>query len=345
MIPCMLDFRLEKHELVELRRAHRRVLNVREAYRINAVILLGNGRTAADVADALLIDPDTARTYFKRYKKGGLDSLLRMNHVGSEALLDDVRLDVLDTHLQKHLHLTAESVARWVKERWGVCYTPNGMAAVLRRLGYVYKKPKLVPGKADAAAQEEFIEKYGNLKENSEEGDVVMFADATHPQHNPVISQGWIKRGKEHPIKSNTGRRRLNINGAIDIRSMSAEIRFDDTIDAISTIDLFEQIERANPLAKRITIICDNARYYRSKAVAEYLENSRIELLFLPPYSPNLNLIERFWKFFKRKVLYNRYYEAFDDYKDACKRFFRELDSYELQLRSLLTENFEIIGN
>ena len=169
--------------------------------------------------------------------------------------------------------------------------------------------------------------------------------DATHPQHNPVISYGWIQRGKEHPVKSNTGRRRLNINGAIDVQRMSAEIRFDDTIDAISTIDLFEQIECANPHAKRITIICDNARYYRSKAVAEYPENSRIDLLFLPPYSPNLNLIERFWKFFKRQVLYNHYYEAFNDYKNACKWFFRELDSYVPQLRSLLTENFEIIGN
>jgi transposase len=219
------------------------------------------------------------------------------------------------------------------------------MAAVLRRLGYVYKKPKLVPGKADAEAQEEFLKDYENTKKNTEEGDVIMFMDATHPQHNPVISYGWIKRGKEHPIKSNTGRRRLNINGAIDVQRMSAEIRFDDTIDAISTIALFEQIERANPLAKRITIICDNARYYRSKAVAEYLENSRINLLFLPPYSPNLNLIERFWKFFKRQVLYNRYYEAFDDYKNACKKFFRELDSHAAKLRSLLTENFEIIGN
>jgi len=125
---------------------------------------------------------------------------------------------------------------------------------------------------------------------------------------------------------------------------MSAEIRFDDTIDAISTIDLFKQIERANPEARRITIICDNARYYRSKAVSAYLEHSRIELLFLPPYSPNLNLIERFWKFFKRQVLYNRYYEAFHDYKNACTQFFHELDSYAPKLRSLLTEKFELIG-
>ena len=80
-----------------------------------------------------------------------------MNYVGSEALLDAAQLAELDAHLQKHLHLTAESVARWVKERWGVCYAPSGMAAVLRRLGYVYKKPKLVPGKAKAAAQEAFL--------------------------------------------------------------------------------------------------------------------------------------------------------------------------------------------
>ena len=61
----MIDYRLSNQELTELRAAHRRALNVREAYRINAVILLGQGRTPADVADALLIDPDTARTYFK----------------------------------------------------------------------------------------------------------------------------------------------------------------------------------------------------------------------------------------------------------------------------------------
>ena len=84
----------------ELRAAHRQARNVREAYRINAVLLLGKGRTVGDVADALLMDPDTVRTYFKRYKKGGIEGLLRMNYVGSEALLNEVQLSELDTHLQ-----------------------------------------------------------------------------------------------------------------------------------------------------------------------------------------------------------------------------------------------------
>ena len=342
----MLDYRLDQHELAELRAAHRATRDVREAYRINAVILLGKGRTPADVADALLIDPDTAREYFKRYKKGGLDGLLRMSYIGSEALLDDMQLFELDEHLQSHLYLTAEAVARHVQKRWEVRYTPSGMTAVLHRLGYVYKKATLEPGKHPAPeVQEAFVEKYENLKKNSTDGDVIYFMDATHPQHNPVIGCGWIKRGKEHPIQSNTGRQRLNINGAINVQALSAEIRFDETIDAASTIALFKQLEQANPTAPSIIVICDNARYYKSKAVAEYLTTSRIQLEPLPPYCPNLNLIERFWKFFKRQVLYNQYYDTFGKFRDACKQFFGELDVFAPLLRTLLAENFQIIGN
>ena len=106
-----------------------------------------------------------------------------------------------------------------------------------------------------------------------------------------------------------------------------------------------ELIEQAYPHATKFNIICDDPRCYRSKAVREYLETSQIELFFLPPYPPNLNVIERFWKFFKRQVLYNRnrYYEAFEDFRSACKNFLRDVEKYASQLRSLLVENFEII--
>jgi transposase len=342
----MLDYQLDQQELTELLAAHRAARDVREAYRINAVILLAKGRPAADVADALLIDPDTVRDYYKRYKKGGITGLLRMSYIGREALLNDLQLAELELHLRTHLYLTAEAVARYVEKQWGVRYTPSGMTAVLHRLGYVYKKAKLEPGKhPEVDVQEAFVEKYENIKKNKEEGDVLCFMDATHPQHNPVIGCGWIKRGQEHPIKSNTGRQRLNINGAIDVQACRGEFRFDLTIDAASTIALFKQLEVANPTAPHIIVFCDNARYYKSKAVAEYLTTSRIQLEPLPPYSPNLNLIERFWKFFKREVLYNHYYDTFDKFRDACKGFFAGLDEHVPKLRTLLNEKFQIIGN
>jgi transposase len=105
------------------------------------------------------------------------------------------------------------------------------------------------------------------------------------------------------------------------------------------------QLQEANPSAPRIIVICDNARYYKAKAAAEYLKTLRLQLGPLPAYSPNLNLIERFWKFFKKQVLYNRYYARFADFRETCNTFFADLKLYEPRLRTLLTENFQIIGN
>lgn len=345
----MTDDRLSPEELADLRAAHRAARaaqDVRGAYRINAVILLGQGRTVADVADALLFDPDTVRDYAKRYQRGGVDALLRMRYVGSEGLLNALQLQALDAHLRTHLYDTAAAVARYVKDRWGVGYTVSGMTAVLHRLGFVHKQAQLEPGKHPAAeVQQAFVEDYKKLKENKGEDDIICFMDATHPLHNPVLGRGWIKRGTRHAIPSNTGRRRLNINGAINIETMSAHVRFDETIDAASTIALFKQLEEHYPSAKRIIVICDNARYYKSRLVSEYLEQSRIAMLPLPAYSPNLNLIERFWKFFKRQVLYNQYYETFALFKQACQAFFANLDQHVPDLRRLMTEKFQIIAD
>lgn len=107
----MIDYRLSKEELASLHAAHSDALNVREAYRINAVMWLGKRFTASDVADALLIDPGKVRNYFSLYKQRGVDALWHMNYVSSEALLDALRLAELDTPLEKHLHLTAALVA------------------------------------------------------------------------------------------------------------------------------------------------------------------------------------------------------------------------------------------
>lgn len=252
-----------------------------------------------------------------------------MSYVGGEALLDEVQLQALDRHLQETVYQSAVEVVRYVEQRWDVRYTASGMTALLHRLGYSYKKPQLQPGKhPPVEVQQAFVEKYEKLKETKGPDDVVVFMDATHPQHNPVLGSGWIKRGKRHAIQSNTGRQRLNINGAINIETLALTYRFDETIDAVSTIDLLKQLEQTYPDAPRIIVFCDNARYYKSKLVARYLKTSRIQLEPLPPYSPNLNLIERFWKFYKKNVLYNRYYECFSDFRGASKAFLSGLDAH-----------------
>ncbi|MBA3754946.1 MAG: IS630 family transposase [Nitrosomonas sp.] len=168
--------------------------------------------------------------------------------------------------------------------------------------------------------------------------------DATHPQHNPVAGYGWIKRVRDHGIRSNMGRQRINVNGAIDCAGLCPIVRYDDTINAQSTVALLQRIEQQHPGgANRIYVICDNARYYRSQIVTEYVSDSKIELIFLPPYAPNLNLIEPYWRFFKKEILYGKYYETYALFKQACDNFFAASERYKESLRFLLTDNFQII--
>ncbi|KAG6558561.1 DDE superfamily endonuclease [Candidatus Rhabdochlamydia oedothoracis] len=85
------------------------------------------------------------------------------------------------------------------------------------------------------------------------------------------------------------------------------------------------------------------AAYYRSKIVANYLKTSRVEIKFLPPYSPDLNLIERLWRFINKKVRNNRYYEKFLDFKKAICAFFENIPKYREELQPLLSKKFYLV--
>ncbi len=111
-------------------------------------------------------------------------------------------------------------------------------------------------------------------------------------------------------------------------------------------IALFETLAARHPTATAINVVLDNASYNRSAAVKVYLssEACRVRLVFLPPYSPNLNLIERLWWLLKKTTLWNEYYPTFAGFKAAIDGFFRNLGSYREQLTSLITDHFRFIG-
>jgi transposase len=338
----MKDYTLSKERIAELEKFHRSLRDKRQADRVKAVIALSKGWSASQVAEILLFDEKTSRQYFEHYQKNGLHALLDDNYSGAESKLDKHQMSELEVYLEEHIFTDAKSVIAYIYKQYKVRYSLSGVTDLLHRLGFSYKKPKHVPGKQDPLRQQAFLEEYEQLRASKGENDPIYFADATHPQHNSVPSYGWIKKGKEKELKANCGRQRLNINGAINIETFESTTGFYDTINAQAAIDLFTKIEAKHPDADAIYIIVDNARYYRSCLLKEHVEGTKIKLIFLPPYSPNLNLIERYWKYFKKKVLNNRYYETFEEFKLACKSFFRKRKKYLSELQTLLTENFHI---
>lgn len=340
----MLDYTLSVEELAMLRQAHGKMKEKRFADRFKAVYLLGSGWTAKKVSEALLVDEDTVRNGFHLYQDGGQTQLLYWKVGGSHPYLSTGEQITLKQHVTETLHSTAQAVGQYIQQAFQVTHAPRSVSALLGRLGFSHKKPNVVPGKADAAAQTEFITDWQTLKDSLGEQDDVYFMDAMHPQHNTQAGYGWILKGKDYNLRSNTGRQRLNINGVFSFKRLRPLIRTEETINAQAAIRLLDDLAAAQPEGK-IHIIADNARYYRSTLVKAYLatEGCRLQIHFLPPYSPNLNLIERLWGFFKRKVVYGTYYETFTKFKNATMNFFRNIGAYHQELSSLMTDNFRVV--
>lgn len=338
----MKGFELGKAELTALRLAHKSEHYRRSADKIKCVVLLGSGWTLEEVKDALLLDEETLRSYVRKYQEGGLPALLKVEFKGSEPQLSIAEVEQLCKALDTQIFLTTQSIIDHVKSKFTISYSQSGMRDLLHRLNYEYKKPKLVPGNPDHEAQEIFAEQYDRFMLNKPDNVEVLFMDAVHPQHNTMAAYGWIKRGEKREIQTNSGRERLNLHGAMNAETLEVTVIESESVDEDSTIQLLEILEKKYPLAAEILVILDNAKYHYSRKVRRFLESSKIQLIFLPSYSPNLNLIERLWKFFKKKVLYNIYYEKIENFRKACIHFFRNINAYWDELASIMSGGFEL---
>ena len=306
----------------QLKTQHKKERDKRICDRIKAVLLYDKGWTLNQIAEALLISDQAVHNHIQDYKKS---EKLKPESGGSEEKLSKEQSAKLEAHLQVYTYLYVKDIVAYIKATFGISYTVRGMHNWLERHNFSYKKPAIVPGKVNKVKQEQWLDAYKQLKDMLPADETICFIDGVHPTHNVQPAFGWIKKGVRKEIPANAGRSRINISGCIDILSHEILVQEDKTLNAESIISFFQEIEKANPEKKTVHIFCDNAPYYRNKAVKKYLKSSKIRLHFLPPYSPNLNPIERLWKWMKERVIYNAYYKTFKEFKDAVFGFFEEL--------------------
>lgn len=310
------------------------------ADRIRIILLLDQGKSPTAIAEFFFIDVGTVRNYKHRYLEGGLDKLVNDHYVGRKRFLCENEEQRFAEHLSSKVFPTTQSIIEYVEKEFGIVYTRGGMTSLLHRLGFSYKKPKGVPGKANLKAQKRFLNQYNAVKAHGP----VYFGDSTHPMLNPVLASGWIKKGTEFEVKTNSGRQRVNINGAIEINSLQVVSRSCKTVDKLSMCELLRAIRAQNPGSDKIYLVLDNAPYNRSLMVRDLARNLGIRILYLPPYSPNLNPIERLWKFMKKKVMANTHYPDLDTFRREVMLFMRGIRKYKVELSTLITDNFQLVG-
>ena len=308
--------------------------------RIKSVIHASNGWSAEEIADALLIHETTVRQHTNDYLHS---KKLKPENGGSKSQLSTEQTQQLVEYLTQVTYFHTHQICSYIKQTYDIVYSVPGLNKWLHKNGFSYKQPKGVPHKFDTEKQDAFIAEYEALKVSLSDNDVLLFMDAVHPTQATKVTCGWIQTGVDKLIKTTGSRTRLNIVGAIRLGHLSDTITAQyKTVNGDSIIDFFEQVKAFYTDKDQINLILDGAGYHRSKEVKAKAKELAITLHYLPPYSPNLNPIERLWKVMNEKVRNNRYFATAKEFRRNINDFFDIiLPEIGANLNGRINDNFQ----
>ena len=315
--------------------------------RARAFLLLDAGYNAKTICEILDIGSTVLTEWRFAFAGMGLSFFGLKDYSQRQGYLSLEQERATQAHFTEHSARNADEVCAYILAEHGQSYSSAGAAKLMGRLGFVYKKPQSLPAQADEAKQAAFIAKYEALMMGLGADEMVVFSDAVHPEHQSRPAHGWFPKAQKMALKATSGRKRLNIQGALDLESFQFTFVEGEKVNAHTTQQMLEKLEAKNPTMTAIHVFLDNARYHHAKVLQPWLESSkrRVRLHFLPPYAPHLNPIERLWGVMHKWVTHNRHYATFSQFTEAILGFFREtLPKKWREFTDTVTDNFRIIS-
>lgn len=238
----------------------------------------------------------------------------------------------------------AKQARKRIAELTGITLSPSQIRRVMYRLGMRYRKAGQIPGKADGQQQMESQKRELRPKLEEAAGGErrVFFVDASHFVMGAVVGMLWCFARVF--VRGASGRQRYNGLGALDSETGEVTtVSNDSYITAPTVCDLLVALRKTRP-TESLTLVLDKARYRKCRLVFEQAEELGFDLLYLPTYSPNLNIIGRLWKHVKQSRLKNTYYEDFGSFRGAIDSEIRAVNTtLREELRTLFFLNFQII--
>lgn len=314
--------------------------------RLSAVLWSDDGRTREEIAELVGVSTRQVGQWLRIFRNKGLEQLCTLHYQGDPGRLRPAQVQRLKQEIATGAFHNAEQVRTWVQETWGVDYSISGIKDLLRRIGASYHKVSGFFWKADVEEQKKFVRKHRRHKREAGPTTRRYFVDACHPVWGvDLLYSCWLLVGQRFYVGVGNGRKRLNILGAyspddhdyVDLRLTK------ENITGEQFVKLLEALRAKHPDTEKFLLYLDNARYYSKPCVKEWLANHReFRLVPLPAYSPNLNLIERLWKFLRKKAL-NRWHKTFEEMQTAVAEVLDRLGDYRDELATLMTERFAIV--
>lgn len=313
--------------------------------KMEALYLKSQGMKHKDICSLCKITKTTLTVYIKQYQVGGVEELKKIDYKGRPSKLNE-QSDILKEHFEKCPASTIAEASDAIEKITGIKRSPTQIREFMKRNGLRCLKVGYVPGKSVEAEKIKEIETYRleklePLLEEAINGEkAVFFVDAAHFVHRAYLGFLWCFTRTF--ICSPSGRKRFNVLGAVN--AVTKEIITVTNETYINSETLCQLLFKLTNLSLNIPIIIvlDNAKYQKCKLVQNYAEELGIQLCYLPSYSPQLNLIERFWKFIRNECLYSKYYESFADFKAAISNCIATANTDKhSKLNSLLTLKFQ----
>lgn len=314
--------------------------------RIHAVYLKATlGMSNATIGQIAGLHAHSVSHWVKLYHSQGFESLCQFNYGTNKSEMESYSEGILQSFKQ-HPPMNACEAKSRIEEITGISRSPSQVREFMKRHGFGYLKTGHIPAKADTEKQQQWLK--STLEpaiEQAKKGECqLLFMDAAHFILEPFICALWTV--VRMFIKASSGRNRINVLGTVNALTKevctfynTSYINADTIVEFLKTLNTYYE---GYPLK----IVLDNARYQHCKLVEETAKQLNITLLFLPSYSPNLNIIERLWKFTKKKILYAKYYESPTKFHEAITTFFQTINQkYTTDLNKLLTLEFQFFKN
>jgi transposase len=309
--------------------------------KMEALYLKSQGYAHGEIARLLRITEPTLLSYFRDYQTGGVTKLKELSFYQPQSELKQHQ-ETLEAYFRKNPPKTLAQAAVKIEELTGIVRSREQVRVFLNSIGMSCRRVGVLPAKADPDKQEEFLknELEPRLEEAKAGKRAVFFVDAAHFVRGAYLGFLWCF--ERLFIKSSCGRQRFNVLGALNAITHELVMVTNETyINSQSVCELLHKLA-ALGLSIPITLVLDNARYQKCALVMELARSLNIELLYLTTYSPNLNLIERLWKFVKKQCLYSIYYPDFNAFKEAIISCLNQCHTtYKQDLDSLLTLRFQ----
>ena len=342
----LLDYKFSIDEILKLKKYRDKQSNARLKIRFIAFLMLARGYKPKNITNVLGLTIQTIINWLQIYIDKGIEALNCFKYKPKKCHLDGNQILQLKTWVKKNNPGKIKQVAQYIQDNFNVKYDNESVRIILIKNGLKVIRPKIIPGDPPSEEkQKECIDDYFERKEACKTGTIFLFGDGMHLVHQNIPALCWGDPKDPPIIKTNTGRMRLNILGAYNPDDHSfLHLTGEENCNAERVIEYLEMIVNAYKTAPGIVLYLDNATYFKAKIVSEWLEkHTKLHLEFLPPYAPNLNLIERFWRFVKEKLVKNTYYEKYITFRATVFRFLNHVTDYEDEFKSLMVENFQIV--